>query len=233
MAPAGRSSASIFCWRAALTAPVSSPAGLAVTVAARAPSIRVMETGPGTSSTVATSPSRTGPRGSALSPARVVTGFAEVMRTSRSVSSRVALAAGVPRTAWATTVPSEAGSRPASAAAGFAVTETRGTDCERSLRTSVTPSIPATAVRTCSAACASTRGSAALTTTLRSWPPKPSPAARVVSPIPSRPASPFSMACRVFSYEADSSRLTWYEAWFAPVPPPKAAMKPDEPTVTW
>lgn len=72
VAPSGRSSALIFVWSAAPIAPVLSPTGFAVTVAARAPSIRVIETGPGTSLTSATSPSLTGPTGSACSSARVV-----------------------------------------------------------------------------------------------------------------------------------------------------------------
>ncbi len=35
------------------------------------------------------------------------------------------------------------------------------------------------------------------------------------------------------SESPESSRVTWYEAWLEPVPPPKAARKPEEPTVTW
>ena len=35
------------------------------------------------------------------------------------------------------------------------------------------------------------------------------------------------------SEDAESSSITWYVAWLVSVPPPKAAMKPDEPTVTW
>lgn len=33
--------------------------------------------------------------------------------------------------------------------------------------------------------------------------------------------------------DAESSSMTWYEAWLVSVPPPNAAMNPDEPTVTW
>ncbi len=209
VAPAGRSSASIFDWSSVPTAPVLSPVGLAVMVAARCPSMRVIETGPSTSCTVAMSPSSTGPRFRAFSSAIVVAGCADRMTTSRSVSSRVALAAGVPRTAWATTAPSVWSVKPASAAFGPALTEMRGTLCARSLVTSVTSSSPATVSRTFSDASRSTFASAAFTTTLRSWLPKPSPAATVVVPIPSSFASPSSMCSWTSSASAESSSMSW------------------------
>ncbi|CAM5411545.1 hypothetical protein SFUMM280S_00552 [Streptomyces fumanus] len=233
LAPVGRSRASIFDWSAAPTAPVLSPVGLAVTVAARWPSIRVIDTGPSTCSTVAMSPSLTGPRRSALSSARVSAGFAEVMTMSRSVSSRTALPAVVPRTAWVTAAPSVWSVKPASAARALALTEIRGTLCARSLVTSVTSSRPATVLRTCSAAVRSALGSDALTTTLRSWLLKPSPAATVVVPMPSSFSSPASMWSWTSSKDAESSSMTWYDAWLVSVPPPKAAIQPEEPTVTW
>ncbi len=61
VAPSGSFSALIFDWSSVLTAPVLSPVGFAVMVAARWPSMRVMETGPSTSRTVAMSPSFTVP----------------------------------------------------------------------------------------------------------------------------------------------------------------------------
>ncbi len=234
VAPAGSFSASSFFVRSALTAPVLSPVGFAVIVAARWPSIRVIDTGPSTSSTVATSLSRaSGPTGSLFSSSSVRAGFADTTTTSRSVSPRTALPPVVPRTAWATSAPSFWSSSPAAAAAGLAFTEIRGTDCARSLVTSVTSSRPATVSRTSSAALRSTSASAALTTTLRSWLPKPSPPATVVSPIPESLPSPFSIASSTSAYEAESAILTEYDAWLVPEPPPKAAMKPEEPTVTW
>lgn len=202
-------------------------------VAARWPSIRVIETGPGTSSTSAIRPSLTGPRGRFFSSAIVVAGWADLMTTSRSVSSMIALPDGVPRTAPATAAPSVAWLKPASAALALAVTEIRGMLCARSLWTSVTSFSFATSARTCSDAFFSTSASAAFTTTLRSWLPKPSPAAMVVSPMPSSLPSAVSMRSCVASKSPESFRVTWYEAWLAPVPPPKAAMKPEEPTVTW
>ncbi len=209
VAPAGSVSPSIFCWSSVPTAPVLSPVGVAVTVAARWPSMRVMETGPSTSSTVATSLSFTGPRRRFLSSATVVAGFAERMTTSRSVSSRTALPAGTPRTAWATAAPRVWSLNPASAARSFAVTEMRGTLCARSLVTSVTSSREATASRTWSAALRSTCASAALTTTLRSWLPKPSPAATVVVPMPSSFFRPCWMLSVTSSEDASSSSITW------------------------
>ncbi len=100
VAPFGSFRSSIFDWRSALTAPVLSPVGLAVMVAARAPSIRVIETGPSTSCTVAMSPRvrPRGPIGSFFSSSVVVAGFADFTTMSRSVSSRIALPLVVPRT---------------------------------------------------------------------------------------------------------------------------------------
>ncbi len=195
LAPAGSFRALIFDWSWVLTAPVLSPVGLALMVAARWPSMRVIDTGPSTSFTVAMSPSFTGPRRSAFSWARVVAGLADFTTTSRSVSSRIALAAVVPRTACATAAPSFWSSNPAAAALGPALTEIRGTLCARSLVTSVTSSSPATVERTRSAASLSTCGSEAFTTTLRSWLPKPSPAETVVVPMP---LSFFSPSSRCF-----------------------------------
>ncbi len=105
VAPSGRSRASSFLVRSVLTAPVLSPVGLAVIVAERCPSIRVIETGPGTTFTSAMSPSLTGPSGRAFSSATVAAGFEDRMTMSRSVSSSVAEPAGVPRTAPATIRP--------------------------------------------------------------------------------------------------------------------------------
>lgn len=169
-APAGSFSALIFDCSSVLTAPVLAPAGLAVMAAARRPSIRVSDTGPSTSSTVAMSPSLTGPRRNALSWAGVVAGLADFTTTSRSVSSRTAFAAVVPRTAWATAAPSFWSSKPAAAALALAFTEIRGTLVARSLVTSVTWSRPATAERTCSAAVRRACGSAAFTRSSRRRP---------------------------------------------------------------
>ncbi len=155
------------------------------------------------------------------------------MTTSRSLSSRVALAALVPRIACATAAPRVWSLKPAAAALSLAFTEMRGTLCARSLVTSVTSSSEATVLRTSSDAVRRTSASAAFTTTLRSWAPKPSPAAMVVVPMPLRPARPFSMLSWTSSNGTESSSITWYEAWLLSVPPPKAAMKPDEPIVTW
>lgn len=119
------------------------------------------------------------------------------------------------------------------AALALALTEMRGTDCARSLWTSVTSLSSATCARTSSDAFFRVSASADFTTTLRSWLPKPSPAAMVVSPMPSSLPRPSSMRFWVASKSAESFRVTWYEAWLDPVPPPKAAMKPEEPTVTW
>ncbi len=228
---------SILLWRAAETAPVLSPVGLAVIVAARAPSIRVIWTGPGTVLTSAMSPSRTLPAGEPIcrffSWSRVVAGWADFTTTSRSVSSRTALPLVVPRTACATVCPRLVSVKPASAALSLPLTEMRGTLCERSLRTSVTWSRPATAERTLSDADLRVFASAAFTTTLRSWSPKPPPAETVVRPMPSSFLRPARMVSVTASALPESFSLTSYEAWLAPVPPPKAAMMPDEPTVTW
>ncbi len=89
--------------------------------------------------------------------------------------------------------------------------------------------------RTCSEAFFRTSASAALTTTLRSWLPKPPPPEEtVVSPmsLPSLSSSARSVSV-TFPESAASFSFSWYEAWLAPLPPPKAAMKPEEPTVTW
>ncbi|CAM5474453.1 hypothetical protein SGRIM128S_07515 [Streptomyces griseomycini] len=99
--------------------------------------------------------------------------------------------------------------------------------------TSVTSSRDATASWTWSAALRSTCASDALTTTLRSWLPKPSPTAMVVVPMPSSSPRPFSRLSCTSSEDAESSSITWYVAWLVSVPPPKAAIQPDEPTVTW
>ncbi len=103
------------------------------------------------------------------------------------------MAAVVPRTAWATAAPRVWSSKPAAAALSLAFTEMRGTLVARSLVTSVTSSREATASRTSSDAVRRTSASAAFTTTLSSWAPKPSPAAMVVVPMPFSPARPFSM----------------------------------------
>ena len=55
VAPAGSFNALILDWSWLLTAPVLSPVGFAVMVAARWPSIRVIDTGPSTSFPVITS----------------------------------------------------------------------------------------------------------------------------------------------------------------------------------
>ncbi len=62
VAPSGSFSALISDWSLVLTAPVLSPVGFAEMVAARWPSIRVMDTGPSICFTVAMSPSFTAPR---------------------------------------------------------------------------------------------------------------------------------------------------------------------------
>lgn len=108
VAPSGRSRALIFDWSVVLTAPVLSPVGRAVMVAARWPSIRVIETGPGTSFTSAMVPSFTLPSGRSFSSCMVVAGWADFTTTSRSASSMIALPDGVPRTAPATAAPSVA-----------------------------------------------------------------------------------------------------------------------------
>ncbi len=51
--------------------------------------------------------------------------------------------------------------------------------------------------------------------------------------MPSSPARPLSRAFCTVSEEAESASLIWYDAWLVSVPPPKAAMKPEEPMVTW
>lgn len=93
-----------------------------------------------------------------------------------------ALATCVPRTCWATAAPSVAWLKPASVALSLGCTETRGTLCARSLWTSLTSLRLATAWRTCSEAFFRTSASAALTTTLRSWLPKPPPVEMAGSP---------------------------------------------------
>ncbi len=109
VAPSGSFRALILDWSWAVTAPVLSPVGLAVTVAERAPSMRVLWTGPATVRIVARSPSFAGPAGvgtgRARSAASEVTGWADLTTTSRSVSPIIALPLVVPRTAWATTWP--------------------------------------------------------------------------------------------------------------------------------
>ncbi len=105
-------------------------------------------------------------------------------------------------------MPSVRSSKPAAAALSLAFTEMRGTLCARSLVTSVTWSRPATALRTSSDAARSTFASAAFTTTLRSWAPKPSPAATVVVPMPSSFSSPVSMRPCTSSYDAEPT-VTW------------------------
>ncbi len=190
VAPAGRVIPSSAVCTAVLAAPVSSPAGVAVTVLVRPPSTRTRWTGPSTWVTVATLSSRTGPVAvvsfSALTSARLSGAVALVLTiTSWAAPFRVTWAVVAPCTAVRSADTIVWSLRPYFAACSpLATMLICGALSLRSLLTSVTWVTLVSACWICSVAAVSVASSEARTDTSMSLlpnpPPPPSPT--VISP---------------------------------------------------
>ncbi len=126
--------------------------------------------------------------------------------------------------------------RPSAAAAWrFTVTSIRGELLARSVVTSATSGVPATAARTCSAAVSSAAASSAFTITwiwVAEKPPPPPPASTFISPASGIALSVWRSESCMAMTSTPSAMVTEKVALFAP-PPPNPKMPPLEPIVTW